>query len=128
LLQKIKPSVVPGITWFLISTILLVLPGSSFPKEDWLSKIWFDKWVHIGMFAILVFLWCWSSLPRYSIAANRKKVFIRVAVIAVLYGIAMEFIQKYFVPNRSFDFGDILADAAGSFLGFLYSGRRYIKK
>jgi VanZ family protein len=40
----------------------------------------------------------------------------------------MEFVQKYFVSNRSFDIGDILADGVGSFLGSAFSIRKYIKK
>jgi hypothetical protein len=31
----------------------------------------------------------------------------------------MEFVQKWFVANRSFDVGDIGADAAGVILGFI---------
>ena len=56
-----------------------------------------------------------------------KSIFIRIALIWLVYGIAMEFVQKYFIPNRSFDVGDIIADAAGCALGLVYSIRRYIK-
>jgi hypothetical protein len=40
----------------------------------------------------------------------------------------MEFVQKYFIPNRSFDLGDILADGVGSGIGAFIAGRMYIKK
>jgi VanZ family protein len=40
----------------------------------------------------------------------------------------MEFVQHYFIPNRSFDLGDIIADGAGSGLGGFLSVRLYIKK
>jgi len=106
--------------WLCLITVLLVIPGSRFPKENWLDKIWFDKWVHIGLFAILVFLWCR--------AANRKQVFLIIAGIAIIYGTGMEFVQKYFVSNRGFELLDILADAAGSILGMLYSLLQYRKK
>ncbi len=39
----------------------------------------------------------------------------------------MELVQKYFIPNRSFDLKDILADGLGCVIGLLISGR-YIKK
>jgi VanZ family protein len=39
----------------------------------------------------------------------------------------MEFIQKYFIPNRSFDVGDIIADGIGCIIGGIVAGR-YIKK
>ena len=117
----------PAIGWFIIVTVLLTLPGSAFPKEDWLSKIWFDKWVHIGLFAILVITWNWGLQKLV-----RKRAllipFFWIAMAAFAYGIAMEYVQLYFIPNRSFDTGDIIADGIGSAAGFIFSRVRYIKK
>ncbi|MEO6612607.1 MAG: VanZ family protein [Chitinophagaceae bacterium] len=127
-MDKIKPSFIPAIGWFILSAILLTLPGSSFPKEDWLGKIWFDKWVHIGMFALLTFLWCWAFLRLRKSQETLKKVFMLTAMTAFLYGVGIEFVQKFLIPNRSFDLGDILADGAGCALGLIFSRRRYIKK
>src|SRR6185369_8782891 len=127
-LKKIKPSFLPAILWFIVSTILLTLPGSSLPKNDWLDKIWADKWIHIGLFATMVFLWCWSMLRIYPANKRLKIIFIRVAIGGLIYGIGMEFVQKYFIPFRSFDVGDIIADAAGCTVGVVYSISRYIKK
>jgi len=127
-LKKIKPSFFPAIFWFIITTILLTLPGSSLPKNDWLDKIWADKWIHISLFGIMVFLWCWSMLRIYPPNKKLKFIFILVSILGLAYGIGMEFIQKYFIPFRSFDVGDIIADAAGCIVGVVYSTSRYIKK
>jgi hypothetical protein len=127
-LKKIKPSFIPAISWAFISTVLLVIPGSAFPKETWLSKIQFDKWVHIGMFSIMVFLWCWAMMKKKNQIKNLKKTFLIIALLWLAYGIMMEFVQHYFVENRSFDVGDIVADAVGCAGGLWYSRRRYIKK
>ncbi len=80
------------------------------------------------MFAIMTFLWCWAFLRIEEDRAALKKVFILIAVLGLLYGVGMEFVQKFYIPNRSFDLGDIAADAAGSALGLLFSLRRYVKK
>ena len=119
-----------AITWFIIATVLFTLPGTAFPTEDWLDKIYSDKWVHVGLFIVMVVLWClsWKSLKRNQGNQNLIKAFWTVAIIFIGYGIAIEFIQKYFIPFRSFDVTDIAADAVGSTLGALYSIRRYIKK
>lgn len=127
-MKKIKFPFIPGVLWLVIVTILLTLPGSAIPKEDWLGKIWFDKWVHIGLFAIMVILWCRALRLFYTAVTALKKVFYICAAVWFVYGIGMEFVQKYFVANRSFDSGDIIADGAGCVAGLLFSLRRYIKK
>jgi VanZ family protein len=129
MLKKIKPSFIPLICWFIISTILLTLPGSAFPQENWLGKIWFDKWVHIGMFAIMTFLGCWAIIPKKKWVDLRKlrQSFLIIGLSCLCYGIIMEFVQKYCITNRSFDEGDIVADTIGCTVGVLYSIKKYIK-
>jgi VanZ family protein len=127
-LQKTNASLVAALSWLIISTILLILPGAAFPKEDWLDRIWFDKWVHVVMFFIMVILWC-MAFRKYN-AANSylKKTFVIVMLLCFVYGIIMEFIQGSFIEYRSFDAGDIAADAVGCVAGWWYSSGRYIKK
>jgi len=127
-LQKTNASLVAALSWLIISTILLILPGAAFPKEDWLDRIWFDKWVHVVMFFIMVTLWC-MAFRKYN-AANSylKKTFVIVMLLCFVYGIIMEFIQGSFIEYRSFDAGDIAADAVGCVAGWWYSSGRYIKK
>ena len=92
-------------------TILFCLPGSAFPKDDWLSKIAFDKWVHIGIFTVLLFLWC------RGLTLNSQGAYITLVIIAVLYGFFIEVILDRFVANRSYDMGDVAADFIGSVIG-----------
>lgn len=127
-LSKIKPSFIPAIAWLIISIILLTLPGSAFPKENWLEKIWLDKWIHIVMFAVLVTLWCWAWQKKFSDSNKLRPLIIWISLISFSYGIGMEFVQKHFISNRSFDAGDIIADGIGCILGGFFSFRRFIKK
>jgi len=110
-----------AISWIVIITILFFLPGSTLPKEDWLSKIYFDKWVHIGLFAILIFLW--RSAFEWKIA-NYNFILL---LLAFLYGLTVEIIQQQWIPNRSFDVYDILSDVTGSILGLFVWLRVYKK-
>ena len=110
-----------AISWIIIITTLFFLPGSTLPKGDWLSKIYFDKWVHIGLFAILIFLW--RSAFEWKIANYN----ITLLLLAFLYGLAVEIIQQQWIPNRSFDIYDILSDLTGSILGLLIWLRVYKK-
>ena len=127
-MKKIKKIFIVPLLWLLTSTILLTLPGSALPKEDWLDKIWFDKWVHIAMFSIMVFLWC-RAVAKMNLSVEKlKKIFWGLTILWITYGVGMEFVQKYFISNRSFDLGDIAADIVGCVAGFIYCFRRFIKK
>ena len=123
-MKKNELRILPALTWVIIVTVLLCLPGSALPKENWFDKIWLDKWIHLILFLIMVYLWC-----QYVSASGGEKIryFRQIAIYFFLYGIAMELVQKYFIPNRSFDLKDILADGLGCSIGLLISGR-YIKK
>lgn len=78
-----------------------------------------DKYVHIILFGTFVFLWTF-----YYAAKEEKKNYpflksLKIFAIACLYGTAMEFVQKYFIPNRDYDIYDIAADIVGAVGGFL---------
>ena len=100
--------------WLAFTTWLLVLPGSAFPKEDWLDKVYADKWIHILLMCALSLLWT-LALADDKPASLWKKIF-TVGIGVTCYGLGMEFVQKYLVANRSFDMGDVVADAVGAFL------------
>ncbi|MBC7948493.1 MAG: VanZ family protein [Chitinophagaceae bacterium] len=118
------------ISWLIISIILLTLPSDDFPQENWFDKIWLDKWVHIGMFAVLVLLGCltWRAFQPGLDAKGLKRAFIITGIIGLVYGIIMEFVQMKFTNHRSFEIADIITDAVGCALGVIFSTRRYIKK
>ena len=120
-----------AIAFFALATILFLLPGSSFPKQNWwtpfFKTIRVDKIVHAVIFFLLVYLWCKTIYYR-TVIANRKKVFLFILIFFITYGVVVEFVQENFIENRSFEVYDILADAAGAVAGFLVAFRRFIKK
>jgi VanZ family protein len=109
-----------AILWLVIISVLFFLPGSALPKENWLDVIHFDKWVHIGFFALLLFLWRFYFRPG-------KKYHVIILVLALIYGLGVEAVQHYLVENRSFDLFDVIADMTGAITGILFWGG-YIKK
>ncbi len=124
--MKIR-SFFPGITWFLISVVLLALPGNDLPHSAFFNIPFFDKYVHFTMFFMLTALFCYPFFSWQAAKSEVKRWFVKIAVYVVLYGIAMEFVQKYWVVGRSFDLADILFDALGSFAG-LIAVNYYYKK
>ena len=93
------------------------MPGSDLPEEPFFEIIYFDKWVHIGMFGILTFLWCFPFLKSKN---GSVKLFLLIALYSIIYGVLMEFVQKYFAFERDFDLLDIIADSVGSILALIW--------
>jgi VanZ family protein len=106
---------VSAVVWFMFTTVLLVIPGDALPKGPPIDIPFFDKWVHMFLFAVLSWLSCGFATGQ----GDRLKILTAV----IVYGIAMEFVQKYFVVNRSFDLADIVADSIGALLGVWASKR-----
>ena len=98
----------PGL-WFLMILVVSVMPASG-PETDLPA----DKIAHFvlyGLTAILLF--------RYFIRRTTgRTAFYKAVALASIYGAAMEVVQ-YFLPHRSFSFGDMAANAAGAFLACL---------
>jgi VanZ family protein len=106
------------IAWTLIIGILLALPGSMLPSEQKFTIPQFDKFVHIGLFGGFVFLWNLYISNRPADLHRQLRRFFIVFLLANIYGIGMEFIQKYFIPLRDFDEADIIADMIGAGLSY----------
>ena len=105
---------------FVLIFILLSMPGSDIQSTDWISIIlhlpFADKVIHMGLFGSLA-LSLFSHFEQYSNISFRSTRTKALSLIAcILYGIGMEFYQKYFVPSRSLDVIDMLADAMGALL------------
>jgi VanZ family protein len=115
-----------AIGWLAFVTILLCIPGTELPKVTWSTKIWLDKWVHIFLFLVLVWFWCRAYKSIEKIIA--KKTFIAITVLSIFYGVIMEIIQQYFIPFRSFDVGDMIADSIGAIAGYFISIKRFLLK
>ena len=110
-----------AIIWLFLISVLFFLPGSALPQEGLFGIPHFDKYVHAGFFAILLFLWRFYFDP----AAGYSWL---LFALAFCYGLGVEVIQHYFILYRSFDVGDVAADMVGAVLGLLCWSRRYIKK
>ena len=109
---------IPGIAWFFLILYLLTIPGKELPQISWMDKLQVDKLIHISLFFTLTLLFFWGIVSTKPGIYNRRLLLL-IALLALGYGIALEFVQKYWIPNRSFDGWDILADGIGSFLPLL---------
>jgi len=127
----VKPrfvSFIPAIIWFIVIFILLVMPNSDIPAAGFLELIYFDKWVHAGIFGLLVWL---TAFPFFKTNYVSASLFVKIAIGAILYGVAMEFVQKYLTTDRDYDTWDMVADSAGAILACILLNpiyKRWAKK
>lgn len=125
-----KPSLkrfIPGIAWFFLLLFLICLPGSDIPPVDnWLSYIYFDKWVHVGLFSVLTFLFIYPMSKLDLTLAFKKNTAIKIALAAWIWALTTEFIQKFFIPDRSFDIFDWAADSFGILIAFAWCRIKYL--
>lgn len=125
-MKKIPFSLSLATVWLILITVLLCLPGATLPNKNWFSTIQLDKWIHIGLFGTLVFVWCGAFRERINDPLKLKNSFVATCFLAIGYGVLMEFVQDGLIPNRSFDEWDIASDAAGSLAG-MFLAMRYFK-
>jgi VanZ family protein len=116
---------IPAIGWFIFSFILLCLPGSNVPSYPWLAAIHADKLIHIGLFFILCRLFARPFRKTEHAEKQLKKWFLFILISGIAYGTIIEFIQKYWIPGRSFEVWDIVADSTGCVAAYLYNMHRY---
>ena len=119
---------IPGIAWFFVVLVLMCLPGEDLPPTDWLHINFLDKWMHICVFGLLVILFCWPFYKSVFSKKERKYYFIKFAISASIWGLAIEFIQKFFIHGRSFDLLDWAADSTGALFAYLISMYIFNKK
>ena len=97
--------------------VLLSLPGNNFgDHSSWFKEFPVDKLVHMilfGSLALSIFFYFEASTLIILKSIRAKAL---ALIVCIVYGIAMEYYQKYFVPSRGFEVADMLADAAGALI------------
>lgn len=95
---------------------------------DWLQSVGIDltgselepdKWAHVLLFLIMVLSWCWGWSKMSFSPISKVLLFHATAVVWLLYGVVMEFVQESLQNGRSYDIRDILADGTGCGLGLM---------
>jgi VanZ family protein len=108
--------------WLPVFTLAaIIFYQSSFATPTVLPRWpYLDKLLHAGVYGLLSALICraLNSLPRWR--GHLLRLMVAGTLLAALYGLSDEWHQS-FVPHRSSDAGDLLADLLGAGLGaFIY--------
>ena len=124
--NRLLNSFVPGIAWWLIVLGLMCTPGKDFPAlGSWTEFIRLDKLIHIAVFGLMVYLFSRPVSIREISVVEKKRTFIKIAIACSIWGLAIEFIQHFWIPGRTMDLFDFVADSLGCFIAYLYC-KRYL--
>lgn len=102
--------------WGAFIFIVCLIPGHEFPPVPTIPHL--DKIIH----AYLYGQWFWFFTEQFSV---NKKSWSKIILFLLSFGICMELIQHFFVPHRSMEIADVLANACGV---FIVLGYRLIKQ
>ncbi len=93
------------------------MPGRAIPHVSWLEMLSFDKFVHAGIFFMLVVLWirAFCQLETWPVVYHNSKI---IAVsTGIIYGGLLELMQSYCFSERSGDWYDFIANSFGCIMG-----------
>ena len=102
--------------WAFAVAVLTLSPAVSQPEVPFLNIPYFDKIAHTGIFAVLSFLMARGIVKQQNAVTNFKNAFFITLPITVSYGGLIEYLQN-FVPGRSVELFDLIANIAGVLLG-----------
>lgn len=105
----------PAILWMLIIFVQSSFPSITLPKVE-LFEI--DKLVHMGVYGLLAALIYISLIHQNNFSVLSQNPVAWTIILTALYGASDEFHQT-FVPNRSGELPDLLADIIGALLSIL---------
>lgn len=122
---------IPGIAWFFVVLFLISLPKDDMPDVGgwwgWLSKIYIDKWIHVGIFAILGLLFMLPFTQSNMAVKTKWQYLVKISIAVSIWGFITELIQLM-VPGRSFDLLDWIADSAGGIAALFFCKKYFLHR
>lgn len=107
--------------WALLILVLCGIPGRDIPHISFLELLSFDKFVHAGIFFVLIVLTIRGFLLQTTFDKIRKSPKVISLLICVSYGGLLELMQSAIFEERSADIYDFIANSFGCLVGlFLY--------
>lgn len=103
-----------ALLWLLAILVATLTPGEQLPETP--DVVGFDKLVHFSLFFTLVFLWHRTGRKSLTEKLNKKKFITNYLVFGIGIAILVEYLQRY-IPGRSFDLLDMVANLLGGAVG-----------
>ena len=105
--------------WALLILVLCGIPGRDIPHISFLELLSFDKFVHAGIFFVLIVLTIRGFLLQTTFNKIQHSPKTISFLICVAYGGALELLQDVVFEERSADIYDFIANSFGCIIGLL---------
>jgi hypothetical protein len=105
--------------WALIILVLCGIPGKDIPHISFLELLSFDKFVHAGVFFVLMILSLRGFLVQTRFVKLQQSAKPIALIICITYGALMELMQGTLFEGRSASVLDIVANSFGCVVGLL---------
>lgn len=105
--------------WALIILVLCGIPGKDIPHISFLELLSFDKFVHAGVFFVLMILSLRGFLVQTRFATLQQSAKPIALIMCITYGALMELMQGTLFEGRSASVLDIVANSFGCVVGLL---------
>nr|WP_298994382.1 VanZ family protein [uncultured Allomuricauda sp.] len=115
------------IGWLIVITSLSLFSFSGLDTGS-VSIPYADKITHFGFYSGFVVLGCLSIWERKRERTTLKKTLIIMVFTATFYGMGIEALQYSLTENRMAEWGDVLANTLGAFIGGLAIWWYFTKK
>lgn len=107
----------PALLWAAVIAVLSLGPAPNLPQSDLLAP---DKAAHTFVYGLLVYLALRALHFKQKLTVS---LVVTVILASTAYGFFLEVMQKTFFPYRYFEWGDVIANAAGSVAGYVIFNR-----
>lgn len=114
LVRRLSTTVIFPIFWTAFTLTLLCIPGYALPGLGLWGIKHLDKIAHVILFGGFVLFWGIYAWERTKESRKWQLSLIFVTLVSIGIGVGMEYFQIAYIPNRSFDDWDIVADFVGS--------------
>ena len=119
---------IPAIIWFLLILVAICIPGYDLPEVDnWMIEINYDKLIHVGLFAMLAFLFMYPIVKSNLQKKIKWQYVIKITMATIIWGFCTELIQKFFIPGRSYNLSDWAADGLGGIAALIFVKLKFLK-
>lgn len=100
----------------LVLAVAMLTPGTQLPEVELFD--FQDKAVHLICFFLQGYLWSGVGIRKGETSLKNPRIWINFFVFGLLSGVGFEILQQY-IPNRSFDLMDMIANGLGASIGLL---------